>query len=71
MTHVLHRWITFNVDKDNALVLSSREEASALGIWDDVHDEAFVVQHLLSEVVFTGGAIQRVHLVGKINRARH
>ena len=67
MARVLERRIPLNVNHDDSLVFSCGEEASACHVWNDVHDEAFVVNHFLEVIVFTGLAIQGVHFVGEID----
>ena len=71
VARVLERWIPLDVNHDDSLIFATREEAGAGRVWDDIHDEAFMVDHFLDVIVFAGLSVQGVHFVREVDGARH
>ena len=71
MTAVLKGRVSLDVDKDDALVLTTREESSAGHRWNDVHHEALMVKNFFLKLVLASATIQSVNLVAKIYGSAH
>ena len=71
VARVLERGVPLDVYHDDSLIFARGEEASADHVRNDIHDEAFMVDHLLNVIVFASLSVQCVHFIGEVDGARH